>query len=837
MREDYSPDGDAWSYLPHDAARSTAFRWNEEGMAGVCDDRQHICLALSLWNGVDPILKERMFGLTNAEGNHGEDVKERYFYLDATPTGSWLRWRYQYPVGPFPYDRLVEENARRTRLDPEFEIEDTDAFDGGCFDIEVRIAKAAPEDICWELVATNTSPEPRELHVLPTLWFRKTWGWDGAEADTAEIVPTIRPHPSRPGALLVEHLDLGDRTLAYQPDDPGAPVDALFCDNETNDAVRHGRPSTARYPKDGINDHVVGGRDTVNPARTGTKAALWHRLTIPAGETRSVRVRLGPAGAELDLGAGFDDVLAARRAEADEFHSQLLPPGTSAGDALIARQAIAGLVWSRCFYRLDVSRWIDGDPGQPPPPEGRGWIRNGSWRHLDARDVISMPDAWEYPWFAAWDLAFHCVALGSVDPAFAKQQLLLLTREWFAHPTGALPAYEWDFSDVNPPVQAWAAREVFLASGGEDFDFLKRMFHKLLLNFTWWVNRQDPGYDNVFAGGFLGMDNVGPFDRSHPAPLGGSLEQADGTAWMALYCLDMLEISLLLAVHDPVYQDVAVKFSEHFSLIADALDSLWDDEDGFLYDHLRLPSGQRVPLRVRSVAGLVAVAASRFVGPDLYAQIRTRLPEFTARFEWFLDHRPESAAARIHKESGAVLLAALNPERMERVIQRVADPEEFLSPFGLRSLSRYHRQHPYAATVDGVALGPVDYEPAESMSGLFGGNSNWRGPVWLPINFLVLRGLRQYRQYVADEPVLHDHAELTMRLDRLVDGVHSGLLDLLRPDGSGRRPAQGPRDWPEGALLFHEYFDGDTGEGLGASHQTGWTALLVDLILRPGAGA
>jgi hypothetical protein len=831
VREDYSADGDAWAYLPHEAARSTAYRWNEDGMAGICDDGQHVCLAVSLWNGADPILKERMFGLANSEGNHGEDVKERYFYLDATPSGSWLRWRYQYPVGPFPYDRLVAENARRTRFDPEFEIEDTDAFDDGCFDIEVRIAKAAPGDICWELEARNTSSHERVLHVLPTLWFRKIWGWRSGDDD--EAMPAVRAPPSRPDALLAQHPDLDDVVLAYGGDELREPVQALFCDNETNEVVRHGRASTAPFPKDAINDHVVDGLDTVNPEHIGTKASLWHRLTIPAGGTASVRVRLGPEGAALDLGTGFDDVLAARRAEADEFHSQLLPAGTSADDALIARQAIAGLVWSRCFYRLDVSRWIDGDPGQPPPPAGRGAIRNGAWRHLDARDVISMPDAWEYPWFAAWDLAFHCVALASADPAFAKQQLLLLTREWYAHPDGALPAYEWGFSEVNPPVQAWAARELFLASGGQDFDFLKRMFHKLLLNFTWWVNRQDPGNDNVFAGGFLGMDNVGPFDRSHPSPLGGVLEQADGTAWMALYCLDMLQIALLLAMHDPVYQDVAVKFSEHFALIADALDGLWDDEDGFLYDHLRLPSGQRVPLRVRSVAGLVAVAASQFLSPQMYRQIRTLLPEFTTRFEWFLAHRPESAAARIHRESGAVLLAALNPDRMARVIQRIADPAEFCSPFGLRSLSRFHLLHPYAETVDGVALGPVDYEPAESTSGLFGGNSNWRGPIWVPMNFLVLRGLRQYRQYVSDEPILHEHTALASALSGLVDGVRSGMLDLLRSGPDGPRPAEGARRWPDGTLLFHEYFDGDTGAGLGASHQTGWTALLADLILRP----
>jgi hypothetical protein len=834
VREDYSPDGDAWAYLPHEAARSTAYRWNEDGMAGISDDDQHLCLALALWNGADPILKERMFGLTNAEGNHGEDVKERYFYLDATPTASWLRWRYQYPVGPFPYDELVQRNAERGRLDPEFEIEDTGAFDEGWFDVEVRIAKASPEDLCWELKATNASAVERELHVLPTLWFRKTWGWRGEDAEKHEA-PSIRRHPSAPDALLAEHAELGRRVLAFQASAGAAPVTTLFCDNETNEATRYGRAGGAAHPKDAIHDHVVHGSDTVRPEGGGTKAALWHRLVIPAGASATVRVRLGPEGARLDLGAGFDAVMAARRSEADDFHAGLLPAGTSDADAQIARQAIAGLLWSKCFYRLHVARWMDGDPGQPPPPAGRSGIRNGGWRHLDARDVILMPDAWEYPWFAAWDLAFHAVAIAAVDPQLAKDQLLLLTREWYAHPNGALPAYEWEFSDVNPPVQAWAAREVFLTSGGDDYGFLERIFHKLLINFTWWVNRQAPGDDNVFSGGFLGMDNVGPFDRSHPAPLGGVLEQADGTAWMALYCLDMLEIALILAVHDPVYQDIAVKFSEHFALVADALDSLWDEQDGFLYDHLRLPSGQRVPLRVRSVAGLVAVAASRWVSPALYSQIRATLPEFTERFEWFLHHRPESTAARAHEQSGAVLMAALNPERMTRVLQRVADPDEFLSPFGLRSLSRFHRAHPYRETVEGVELGPVDYEPAESMSGLFGGNSNWRGPVWAPINILVLRGMRQYARYVADEPQLHDHAELAASLQVLVGGVRDGLLELLRPGPDGRRPAEGRRRWPDGALLFHEYFDGDTGEGLGASHQTGWTALLADLVLRPGS--
>jgi hypothetical protein len=834
VREDYSATGDAWDFLPHDAARSTAYRWNEDGMAGVCDDAQHVCLALSLWNGSDPILKERMFGLSNAEGNHGEDVKERYYYLDATPTGSWLHWRYEYPVEEFPYSQLVAENAKRGRSDSEFELIDTGILDKGIFEIDVRIAKAAPEDICWELTARNTSTQERTLHALPTLWFRNTWGWRAHDSD-APRRPTVSPHPFADSTLLADYPLLGTRALTYSHAVAGQQVVPLFCENETNSQLRFDSPDVLPYPKDGINDHVIHGAATVNPDLTGTKVGLWHQFTLAPGASATVRVRLAPdTGAPHDLGAGFDAVMRQRQAEADEFHASLLPSDSTSADAMITRQSLAGLVWGRCFYRYDVNVWLDGDPGTSPPPPNRGAIRNGGWRHLDARDVISMPDAWEYPWFASWDLAFHAVAIAVADPGFAKEQLMLLTREWYAHPDGALPAYEWNFSDVNPPVHAWAAREVFAASGSTDFDFLARMFHKLLLNFTWWVNRQDPGEDNVFSGGFLGMDNVGPFDRSHPSPVGGSLEQADGTAWMALYCLDMLDIALTLALHNPVYEDLAIKFFEHFALIADALDQLWDEQDGFLYDHLRLPSGRRVPLRVRSVAGLVAIAASRWISPEEFQQIRTTLPDFAQRFEWFLAHRPESTSARAHEESGAVLLAAFNPQRFERVLDRVADPEEFLSPFGLRSLSRFHREHPYAEVVEGVPLGPVNYEPAESMSGLFGGNSNWRGPVWMPINFLVLRGLVQYDAYVNDEPQKHNHRDLAAKSGELIETLSCGLLDLLRPRADGTRPAEGREQWPADALLFHEYFDGDTGVGLGASHQTGWTALVADLVLRPG---
>jgi hypothetical protein len=832
VREDYSTDGDAWAFLPHDAARSTAYRWNEDGMAGVCDDDQHLCLGLALWNGRDPILKERMFGLTNAEGNHGEDVKERFYYVDATPTSSWLHWRYEYPVAEFPYLDLVQQNARRGRQEPEYELHDTGVLAQGYFDVEVRIAKATPEDICWELTARNTSAEEQTLHVLPTLWFRNTWDWRVVD-DGRPRRPQMSPHPFAHATLLADYPRLGTRAISYEHAVDGVEVEALFCENETNTAARYDEPDAMPFPKDGINDHVVGGSATVNPGMIGTKAALWHKLVLGPGETGRVRVRLAPDDGDAhDLGAGFDAIMALRKREADEFHESLLQPGTSDDDALIARQALAGLIWGRCFYRFDVQLWLDGDPAQPAPPAGRDAIRNGGWRHLDARDVISMPDPWEYPWFAAWDLAFHCVAIAAADPDFAKEQLLLLTREWYAHPTGALPAYEWNFSDVNPPVHAWAALEVFVASGRDDFDFLERIFHKLLLNFTWWVNRQDPGYDNVFAGGFLGMDNVGPFDRSHPPPVGGDLEQADGTAWMALYCLDMLNIALLLAIHDPVYQDVAVKFFEHFSLISDALDQLWDEQDGFLYDHLKLPSGDRIPMRVRSVAGLVAVAASRWMNPAQYRAAQAVLPEFVARFEWFLEHHPDSATTRLHEEDGAVLLAALHPDRMARVLARMTDPEEFRSPYGLRSLSKAHQAHPYEEVVQGVQLGPVSYEPAESMSGLFGGNSNWRGPIWMPINYLVLRGLQQYHEYIADEPQRHNHTELLDTMTGLIDDLYSGMLNLVRVRADGTRPAQGRDTWPEGVLLFHEYFNGDTGEGLGASHQTGWTALLADLILR-----
>jgi hypothetical protein len=824
VREDYSPEGNAWSALPFDEARRTAYRWNEDGLAGLCDDEQRLCLGVALWNGRDPFVKERAFGLTNSEGNHGEDVKEQFFYVDATPTGSWLKWRYLYPITAFPYQQLRAENAARGRDRAEYELADTGVLDAGCFDVELTVAKAAPDDMCWELTVTNTSNAEAPLHVLPTLWFRNTWSW-GHDPHRPQL------SLAGPGLLRAEHATLGRMVLAFD----AAAGTALFCDNETNTGARYGDRNSPPYPKDGINDHVVAGAATVNPDQTGTKAAVWHQLLVPPGGTVRVRLRLAAdTGQRPDLDAGFEEVMRTRAAEADEFHTGLQPTGTSSQDAAIVRQALAGLVWGRCFYHYNVTRWVDGDPSQPAPPPGRGTIRNGTWRHLDAKDVISMPDPWEYPWFAAWDLAFHTVAVAHADPEFAKDQLLLLTREWYSHPNGQLPAYEWNFSDVNPPVHAWAALEVFHIAGGDDHAFLARIFHKLLLNFTWWVNRVDAQGDNAFEGGFLGMDNIGSFDRSHQPPVAGILEQSDGTAWMAMYCLDLLEMALTLALHDRAYEDVAVKFFEHFTHIAAAMDTvgLWDETDGFLYDVLQLPDGTRVPMRIRSVAGLVALAATRMVSAETLAA----LPTFAQRVRWFLTHRPTQAAGCSDVTDGALVLAALPPQRLRRVLAAVLDEEEFYSPHGLRSLSRRHAAAPFTANVSGYTLGPVTYEPGESSTGLFGGNSNWRGPVWLPINHLVVTALRRYHSYLGEEftvelPTGSGRQEC---LGAVADDLADRLVSLLRPsDAAGDVvAAAGDRPWPSGLLLFHEYFHGDTGAGLGASHQTGWTALLADLVLR-----
>ncbi len=826
VREDYSADGSAWQYFPHDHARSRAYRWNEDGLAGICDDRQTLCLALAFWNGSDAILKERIFGLGGPEGNHGEDAKEYWWFLDSTPTHSYMRWRYMYPQRAFPYDELVAENRARTRADPEFELVDTGIFDDGRYwDITAEYAKASPEDILLRVTVRNAGPMEAAIDVLPTLWFRNTWSWD---ADAVRPSITLEN-----GALAARHPVLGVRYLTSAGSPP-----ALFCDNETNAARIFGAPVSPPYPKDGIGDHVVQGAATVNPAQTGTKAAFHHHLTVAAGESAFVELRLRDAPGEA--GDDFASVLAERRRESDEFYATLTPAGCPDDEALVLRQAFAGLLWSKQFYHYDVARWLDGDPAEPAPPQQRLQGRNAGWRHLDNLDVISMPDTWEYPWYASWDLAFHCVALAHVDAEFAKQQLLLLCREWYMHPNGQLPAYEWDFGDVNPPVQAWAALRVFEIDGGEDVEFLERMLHKLLLNFTWWVNREDAEGSNLFEGGFLGLDNIGPFNRSQ-VPLGGTLEQSDGTSWMALYCQNLLELALELAAHDATYEDLATKFFEHFALIASALNDrgLWNEADGFYYDTLRLQGGEEVPLRARSIVGLLPLAAVTTIGPATMA----RLPDFHTRADWFMANRPEARGVVQHtgsdEHAGWRMLSIVDEARLRRLLAAMLDPAEFLSDHGLRALSRWHLDHPLEFTLDGVSA-TLDYEPAESTSPLFGGNSNWRGPVWLPVNYLLLDALRTYDRYLGAGFTVEcpTGSGRTLRLAEVADELASRLIALFLRDTDGRRPVFGGYEllqndpaWRD-SILFHEYFHGDTGAGLGASHQTGWTGLVADLIIR-----
>jgi hypothetical protein len=825
VREDYSADGDAWSSFPHDHARSRAYRWSEDGLGGICDERQLLCLAFAFWNGRDPILKERIFGLTGHEGNHGEDAKEYWWYLDSTPTHSWMRWRYVYPHGAFPYEELVGENARRDRRALEYELLDTGAFDEDRYwDVTVDYAKAAPEDLCLRVGIRNAGPDAATLHVLPTLWFRNRWSWDPAIAR-----PEIRDED---GALVAEDADLGSMILSAS----GAP-ELLFCDNETNTRRLWNEPG-ADFPKDGIGDHVVGGLATVNPQRTGTKAAFWYRLEVPAGETTEIRLRL--ARKRRKLGRSWREALTSREQEADAFYAGLAPEAT-ADEALVMRQALAGMLWSKQFYNYDVERWLQGDPGQPQPPDERHTGRNAAWRHLYNHDVVSMPDKWEYPWYAAWDLAFHCVTLAHVDPELAKEQLRLITREWYMHPNGQLPAYEWNFGDVNPPVHALATLAVFELDGRRDRVWLERMFHKLLLSFTWWANVKDPEGDHLFGGGFLGMDNVGPFDRSAPLPAGLVLEQADGTGWMALYCLGMLEIAILLGQDDPAYEDVAIKFFEHFTLIAEAINDrgLWDEADGFYYDRVRRAADGAVwPVRVRSMTGLIPFCAVAVAAPDA----TERLPEFRQRVAEFLEARPEYRSAVQPAGDGvpATMLALVGDERLPRVLERLADETEFLSPHGIRSLSAAYRGQPFEFWVAGQVASSVDYEPAESTSTLFGGNSNWRGPIWFPVNYLVVAALERYARRLGDDFKVEfpRHSGQQLTLHQIIEELARRLVGIFLEGDDGRRPSFGnlgmfqhDAAWHD-ALLFHEYFHGDSGAGLGASHQTGWTGLVADMVIR-----
>jgi hypothetical protein len=851
VREDYSPGGDAWDFFPHEHARSRVYRWGEDGILGISDDQARLCFALALWNGRDPILKERLFGLTGPEGNHGEDPKEIYYYLDATPTHSYLKGLYKYPQPAFPYAELVAESRRRGRDDPEYELLDTGVFaEQRYFDVLVEYAKATPKDILIRLTVSNRGPDPATLHLLPTLWFRNEWAWGTFAERTPPVLRALPPSDLRlpPNSRVVgaTHDRVGDYLLFCE----GDPV-LLFTENETNRQTLWESPNTSRHVKDGINDAVVHGRrEAVNPEQRGTKAAAHYVLDLPPGasETRLLRLMVAPKeGALPDPFAGAEAVFAARIAEADAFYAPLAA-GLDAEARQIQRQAYAGLIWSKQFYYYDVREWLDGDPSGPPPPASRKHGRNAGWRHLNNADVISMPDTWEYPWYAAWDLAFHCVAFARVDPAFAKRQLVLLLREWYMHPNGQTPAYEWTFDDVNPPVLAWAAWLVYqidaATTGAADHDFLERVFHKLVMNFTWWVNRKDRGGRNVFQGGFLGLDNIGVFDRSKPLPTGGYLEQADGTAWMGMFSLNLMTIALELARTNRVYEDVATKYLEHFLYIAGAMNdiggegiALWDEEDGFFYDVLQLPHGGTMRLKVRSLVGLMPLLAVETLEPELLAQ----LPAFRRRLGWFLKYRPALASlvsSAVDPDAGERrLLSLVREDRMRLLLRRMLDPEEFLSPYGIRSLSRRHAAEPFAFTMEDAHYA-VSYEPCESRTGLFGGNSNWRGPIWFPLNFLLIEALRGFHRYHGDA-CLVEHptgSGVYLPLAAIADDLAARLAALFRRAPDGRRPALG--DYPllqddphfRDHLLFHEYFHGDTGAGLGANHQTGWTALVAPLL-------
>ncbi len=844
VREDYSAAGRPWRHTTHEMSRSLAYRWGEEGIAGVCDERQQLCLALALWNGRDPILKERLFGLTGPEGNHGEDVKELYWYLDATPTHSYLRMAYLYPHAEFPYSRLVEESRRRGGRDPELELADTGVLDEGrVFDVQIEYAKASPDDILMQVVARNLGPDEAELHLLPTLWFRNTWDPE-PNARRPSLVAAGSDAAGASRVIRADHDELGTMRLLCE----GEPR-LLVCGNQTNQRRLYGVDGAEGPFKDGINDLVVSGRtDAIAADGRGTRAAAWYRLKVAARGEATIRLRLtgvDPPPAFADFG----DILQLRREEADEFYAELQEGIVDPEMRRIQRQALSGLIWSKQRYRYDVERWLDGDPGQPPPPSERRSGRNSGWRHLDLAAVMLMPDTWEFPWFAAWDLAFHCIPMTLVDPELAKEQLVLLTREWSMHPGGQLPAYEWAFSDVNPPVHAWAAWRVFQIDrarrgGAGDRAFLERVFHKLLLNFTWWVNRTDVEDRNLFEGGFLGLDNIGVFDRSQPLPPGVHIHQSDGTSWMAMYALNLMRIALELALEDPVYQDIATKFFEHFLRIAEAMSDkageglgLWDEEDEFFHDVLHLPDGRRQVLRLRSVVGLIPLFAVETVEPEMLE----RLPEFRRRLEWLLEHRPRLASlvSRWHEPGRGErrLLSLLRGHRMKCLLRRMLDEAEFLSPHGVRALSKVYHEHPFTLRYDGFSH-TVRYEPGESASGVFGGNSNWRGPVWFPMNYLIIESLQQFHHYYGDDfriecptgsgrlvSILEVAEELTRR-----------LVGLFLEGGDGCRPfaraGSGVPDLPElrDRLLFFEYFHGDTGAGLGASHQTGWTALVAKLL-------
>jgi len=844
VREDYSPYGTAWEYFPHDHARSRAYRWNEDGLAGICDRRQMICFAVSLWNERDPILKERMFGLTGNEGNHGEDVKEYYFYLDSTPTHSYMKYLYKYPQAEFPYGQLLEENRRRGKNQPEFELLDTGVFDENrYFDVLVEYAKGDVEDILIKITLTNRGPENANLHLLPTVWFRNTWSWgnSGTRPQLFQLTDAA--------VIELDHPQFGHRWL-YCENSPNL----LFTENETNTRRLFGVESRSPYVKDGINDYIVhGDKGAVNPERRGTKASAHYQLSLAPGGSATVRLRLTTAHFNVSHAfLDFQDVLALRQQEANEFYETVTPQDLSADARNVMRQGFAGMLWSKQFYHYVVKDWLKGDPGNPPPPDERRQGRNREWDHLYNADAISMPDKWEYPWYAAWDLAFHCIPLALVDPDFAKEQLLLMLREWYMHPNGQIPAYEWAFGDVNPPVHAWAAWRVYKIdkkrNGKGDRAFLQRVFHKLMLNFTWWVNRKDAEGMNVFQGGFLGLDNIGVFDRSAPLPTGGYIEQSDGTSWMAMYTLNLLAIALELAKEDTCYEDVASKFWEHFVYIAHAMShrgrdgmGLWHDEDGFFYDVLKLPDGNHFPMKIRSMVGLIPLFAVETLEPE----VLDKLPGFKRRLEWFVDNRPDLTANLACMRSEGMgerrLLSIATAEQLTRILRYMFDEGEFLSRYGIRALSRFHHDQPYTLQVNGMEH-RVDYEPGESRTGLFGGNSNWRGPIWLPMNFLLIESLQKFHHYLGDEFRVEfpTGSGKWMNLWEVAGELSRRITSIFLRDESGKRPAFGNVEkfqtdphWRD-LVLLHEYFHGDTGTGLGASHQTGWTGLVTKLMQQSG---
>jgi hypothetical protein len=842
VREDYSHDGNAWDYFSHDQSRSRAYRWGEDGLAGISDDKQQLCFAVALWNGRDPILKERLFGLTNSEGNHGEDVKEYYFYLDSTPTHSYMKYLYKYPQQEFPYSDLVETNKRRSREELEYELLDTGVFDDDrYFDVFVEYAKGDPEDILIRISAHNRGPEAAEIHVLPTLWFRNTW----TPGDTTK--PAM--FEVEKGAVRATHVTLGERTLECD----GNP-EILFTENESNAQRLWGQANPTPYVKDAFHEYVVGGkRETVNPGKAGTKAAAHYSLKVPAGGSKVVRLRLTakPSGDAFET---FDEIFAKRLADADEFYERITPHSLSEDERRVHRQALAGMMWTKQYYYFDLDRWLDEHEAHPLMGTTHRNARNSEWFHMLNKDVISMPDKWEYPWYAAWDLAFHTIALSMVDFDFAKDQLLLMLRNLYAHPNGQIPAYEWNFSDVNPPVHAWATLFLYNIEkelGRSDLRFLERSFQGLMLNFNWWVNRKDPEGKNVFGGGFLGLDNIGAFDRSAPLPTGGHLEQADGTAWMAFYCQNMLEIALVLTEYDSMYEDIAFRFLEHFLWITYAMDrigenrdEMWDTQDGFFYDLLRLPNGEAIRLRVRSMVGLLPLCASTVLEPG----IEERLPRLRELVELFKKRHPDllkhiaPADEKFIGHAGRRLLSVCNKEKIEKILEYMLDEKEFFGPYGIRSLSKYHQDHPFVFNVGGQEF-RVQYLPAESNTGMFGGNSNWRGPVWMPVNALLIRSLLNLYQFYGDEFKVEcpTGSGKYMTLFEVAKEIGRRLSNIFLQDASGKRPVYGgARKFQEDPywkdyILFYEYFHGDNGAGLGASHQTGWTGVIarsLDLFAR-----